>query len=157
MKPNAFPLLLSLIFLLALSPVGHAASDSEESKALKAQRKEALKERQALQKDQNKRNKGAIADFKSHRSDYKAQAKQLVTDLKTAYELKRVSLNAEHQARIAEAEAEFREQWTAMLLKQRDKKETLEVIQEEAKRYAEALFQLRKQSALELHQAELTY
>jgi hypothetical protein len=152
MQTTLFPFLLvfSLVFLSSLAA-------AEESKELREQRRDAQKERQQQVRERNKETNEATKAFRAYTRDLKADYRERAKDLDTEFELREVELKAEHDARVAGAEAAYQKKLSALFMNPGVEftEETLGQMQSEAKAFSDALFELKKQSAKELHEARI--
>jgi len=148
MQATFFPFLL--VFTLASWSSLVAAGDSKELREL---RRDAQKERQQQVRERNKEVNGATRAFRAYTRDLKADYRERAKKLDTEFELREVERKAEHDARVASAEAEYQKKLSALFMKSGVKftEETLRQMQSEAKAFSNALFELKKQSAKEMH------
>ena len=148
-----YPLLLALAFL---SPAGAATAD--DSKELRKQRQAAQKERQQQKNERAREINEATRAFREYARDLKTEYREQAKDLYTGFELRRVELKADHKARVAGAEADYQKKLGGLFANPgvEFNEENVEQLQAEAKAYGDALFDLKKQSAEELHVAQIS-
>lgn len=143
--------------LLALTLVVHPGVEAADSKELQNQRRAAQKERQARKNDRSKALSDATRTFRDYvlelNLDYRDRVKALATD----FELQRVALKADHDARVAGAEAEYQKKLSSLFMRPGSAldEETIEGLRAEGKAFADQMFALRKQGAEELHRARV--
>lgn len=142
--------LATLAFILLFEP-GHAvAADDRE---LYQQRLEAQRERQKQVNERNREINAARSDFRSFaqelKQDYREQTKSLDTEL----ELRKVDIRADHDARVADAEAEYQSRIMGVYMNPEgaDTPKTSEQLSADAKAHADEVFALKKQYAEALH------
>jgi len=142
--------LLLLVFAF-LSPPGPAAAD--DGKELRKQRQDAQKERQQQKNERANEINDATRAFKEFTRDLKTDYREQLKDLDTEFELRSVDLKADHNARVAGAEAEYHKKLPGLFVTPGVEftDQTVQQLQAEAKTFADALFELKKQSAEELH------
>ncbi|MEN8213164.1 MAG: hypothetical protein ABFR19_02275 [Pseudomonadota bacterium] len=130
---------------------------ADDSKELRKQQQAAQKERQAQKNDRNKGINGARKELRATIRDMKLGYQEQLKDLDTEFELRRVELRADHDARVATAEAENQQKISSLFMKSgfAFDDESVEQLQAEGRAYSEALFALKKQSAEELHQEQV--
>jgi hypothetical protein len=150
MKTTLYPLLLAFAFL---SSAGLVMADSDAE--LRKQRQDAQRERQQRVLERNKEINEALKTFRDYARDLKSEYREQAKELDTAFKLREVELEADHDARVADAEAEYQKKLSALFTKPAVEftDETIKEMQSEAKAFSDALFDLKKQSADELHQA----
>jgi hypothetical protein len=145
---------LFLLVFAFLSPPGPATAD--DSKELRKQRQDAQKERQQQKNERASEINEATRAFREYVREFKTDYREQVKDLDTEFELRRVELQADHKVRVAGAEAEYQKKLPGLFMNPGVEftDQTVQQLQAEAKTFADALFDLKKQSAEELH-AEL--
>jgi len=145
---------LFLLVFTFLSQPGPAMAD--DSKELRKQRQDAQKERQQQKNERASQINEATRAFREYARDLKTDYREQLQDLDTEFELRRVELKADHNARVAGAEAENQKKLMALFMNPGVEftDQTVQQLQAEAKTFADALFDLKKQSAKEL-QGEL--
>ena len=145
------PLAALLLFFQMSSAVG------AESKELRKQRQEAQRERQTQKNERNKANNEATRAFRDYVRDLKTQYQEQVKALDIEFELRRVELKADHDARVARAEAEYQKKLSSLFMTPGTevKEQTIEQLQADGKKYADELFALRKRAAEELHRESI--
>lgn len=131
----------------------HHPAVAAESKELRKQRQAAQKERQAQKNERNKEYNEATKDFREFVRDLKLDSREQLAELDTEFKLRRVELKAEHDARVAGAQAEYQKKMSGLFMTPgvEFNEQTIEKLQAEGKAFADELFTLRKQSAEELH------
>ena len=108
---------LSILFLTLAFIVPIHVSLAEDAKELKKQRQEAQKNRQAAKKERAREINEATKVFREFTRDLKNEYQIMVKDLDTNFELTSVDLQAEKDANIATAEAEFQKKWSTLFLR----------------------------------------
>jgi hypothetical protein len=148
---------LSILFLTLAFIVPTNVSLAEDAKELKKQRQEAQKNRQAAKKERARKINEATQVFREFTRDLKNEYQLTLKDLDTDFELTRVDLQAEKDANIATAEAEFQKKWSTLFLRPGGKMtaETLKDIEKEGKAYADELFRIKKEGAEALHKERM--
>ncbi len=144
-----------LLAVAILYPPG--AFTADDSKELRKQRLDAQRQRQQQVNDRAKAINESTRVFREYSNDLKSEYREQLKDLDTAFELRRVELKADHSARIAGAEAEYQKKLPNLFMNPEAEftEETVKSLQAEAQAYADELFQLKRQSAEELHAARL--
>lgn len=139
--------ILTLFFVLSPAMAG-------ESKDLRKQQQAAQKERQAQKKERSKELSEATKEFKEYAREIKMEYLGQVKDLDTEFDLRRIELQAEHDAKVAGEEAEYQMKLSDLFMIPQGKfnEKTIEQLQVEGKAYSDELFNLKKQSAEKLHQ-----
>ena len=150
MKTLLYPFLLALAFVF---PASLTAAD--DSKELRKQRQDAQRARQQQVIERNKEINEATKAFREYTRDLKIQYREQTRDLDTEFKLREVELKADHDARVAGAEAEYQKKLMGLFMNPGVEftDETVQQMQSEAKAFSDALFDLKKQSAEELHEA----
>ena len=141
---------LLLLAFMVLSPPGFATAD--DSKELRKQRHDAQQERQKQKNARAAEINEATRDFKEYARDLKTDYREQLKDLDSEFELRRVELKADHNARVAGVEAENQKKLMGLFMNPEVEytDQTVQQLQAEAKTFAGALFDLKKQSAEEL-------
>ncbi len=144
------PVLLALAFL---APPGFASA--EDSPELRKQRQDAQRERQQQVLERNKEVNEANRAFREYTHDLKMEYREQERDLDTEFKLREVDLKADHAARVAAAEAEYQKKLMSLFMNPGAEitDQAVEQMQAEAKAFADALFELKRQAAEELHEA----
>lgn len=147
-----FLLVIALPLLFALAPA--LAIDSKE---LRKQQQAAQKERQAEKTERGREVNDARKDFRELVRAMKTDSQEQIEELDTEFELQRVDLQATHDMKITEAEAEYQKRLSDMLMKTgfNFDQQAIERMQAEGKAYADKLFTLKRESAEELHKARI--
>jgi hypothetical protein len=142
---------LLLLAFMVLPPSGPATAD--ESKELRKQRHDAQQERQKQKNARAAEINEATRDFKEYARDLKTDYRAQLKDLDTGFELRRVELKADHKVRVAGAEAEYQKKLPGLFMDPGVEftEQSVQQMQTEAKAFADALFELKKRSAEELH------
>lgn len=150
MKTIIYPLLLAVACLAPASLV-----TADESQELRKQRQDAQKERQQQVLARNKAVNEATRAFREYTHDLRMQYREQERDLDTEFELREVELKADHDARVAGAEAEYQKKLMGLFMNPGAEitDQAVQQMQAEAKDYSDALFDLKRQSAEELHEA----
>lgn len=143
---------IPLMFALALAP-----ALADDSKELRKQQQAAQKERQSEKKERGREINDARRDFRELAREMKTDYQQQIKELDMEFELQRVDLQANHDIKIAEAEAEYQKRLSDMLMKTGFSfdQQGIERMQTEGKAYADKLFSLKRESAKELHEAHI--
>lgn len=144
------------LFIIALViAFPFSSSYAEDEKTINAQRRDAQKQRQQLKNERNKSNSEALRGFRQFARSLKTEFKQKARALDTAFKLRKVDLNAEHQSRVAAAEAELQQSMTNMMLggQNIDQQATLDKFRADLKAHSDKIYQLRKQAARAEHEA----
>ena len=142
------------LFLLAFAVFFHpgpvAAADSKE---VYKQRQDAQRERQKQKNERNRNINDATRAFRSYTQGLKMDYREQVRSLDTEFQLRRVELNAEHNARVASAETDYQKKLSSLFMNPEGEltDEHIQKMQADQKAYADVLFKLKKQSADELH------
>jgi hypothetical protein len=144
--------LLALALLSLLNP-----ATADESKELRKQRQAAQKERQTQKSERSKEISEGTKDFREYIRDLKIDYQEQVKELDTEFELQRVELKADHDARVAGAEAEYQKKLSSLFMRPgvEFNDQAMEQMQAEGKAFADELFALKKQSAEELHREQI--
>lgn len=81
----------------------------------------------------------------------------MLKDLDTDFELQRVELQADKEAKVATAEAEYQKNWSALFLRPEGtmNKDALQETEKQGKAYADALFRIKKEAALASHKEHM--
>jgi len=150
MKTMLYSFLLAFAFV---SPAGLAAAD--DSKELRKQRHEAQSARQQQVQQRNREINQASRAFRDYTRDLKREYRGQAKDLDTGFRLREVELKGDHDARVAGAEAEYQNKLASLFMKPgvEFSDATVQQMRAEAKAFSDALFELKKQSAEQLHQA----
>lgn len=140
----AFSLVLAMPFTLLAA---------DESKELRKQRQTAQKERQTRKNERSKAISDATRAFRDYARILKSDYQERVTALNTEFELNRVELKAQHDARVAGAEAEYQQKLSELFMNTDSgfDEQTMKRLQAEGRAFADQLFSLKMQSAEELH------
>ena len=152
MKTILYPFLLALVIL---SPASLAMAD--DSKELRKERQDAQRARQQQVSERNKAMNEATRAFREYTRGLNTEYREQTKDLDTEFKLREVDLKADHDARVASAEAEYQKKLMALFMNPGGQftEEKLEQMHSEAKAYSDAVFDLKKQSAEELHAARM--
>jgi len=152
METILYPFLLALVIL---SPASGALAD--DSKELRKERQDAQRARQHQVSERNKAVNEATRAFREYTRDLKTEYREQTKDLDNEFKLREVDLKADHDARVASAEAEYQKKLTALFMNPGGQftEQRLEQMHSEARAFSDALFDLKKQSAEELHAARM--
>ena len=144
------PFLLALAFV---APAGFAGA--EDSPELRKQRQDAQRERQQQVLARNKEVNEANRAFRAYTHDLKMEYREQERDLDTQFKLREVDLKADHDARVAGAEADYQKKLMSLFMSPGGEitDQAVEQMRAEAKAFSDALFDLKRQSAEELHEA----
>lgn len=150
MIKSSFLLMIMLAIAVPCSNV-YAADD----KTIKAQRREAQKERQQQKNERNRNNNEARKELRQFVQPLKKEYQQKARDLDTEFRLRKVDLNAEHQSKVVSAEAELQQSMTQMMLNPQkyDQQQAMEKLKDDMKVHSNKVYELRKQAAQIAHQA----
>jgi hypothetical protein len=96
---------LLLVSMVLIIPVSHI--QAKEDKELQKQRQAAQKERQAEKDERNREMADTTKSFREFTHNLKNEYPALLKEVDTEFELKQVDLQAERDAKIAQAEAEY--------------------------------------------------
>ncbi len=148
----AFFLLLSLTVCFPWTHV-----EAKEDKALQKQRREAQQERQTQKNERNKEINEASRSFREFSNDLKREYQELLKELDTEFELSRVDLQGDKQAKVAVAQAEYQKNFTSLFLlpEGESQKKALKDLEQRSKDYAKEMFQIRKEAAQIMHNATM--
>ena len=152
--------MLNILFLLSLSltlTVPTVDVFAKDDKELRKQRNAAQKERQTTKNERNKEINEANRAFREFTRDLKREYQDLVKDLDMEFDLAKVDLQGEKQAKIATAEAEFQKKWSALFLRPEgdSTQENIQGLEKEAKAHSDKLFQIKKEAAEIFHKAKM--
>ena len=144
------PFLLALAFV---APAGFAGAD--DSPELRKQRQDAQRERQQQVLARNKEVNEANRAFRAYTHDLKMEYREQERDLDTQFKLREVDLKADHDARVAGAEADYQKKLMSLFMNPGGEitDQAVQQMRAEAKAFSDALFDLKRQSAEELHKA----
>ena len=148
-----FPFLLISVALII--PVDQL--QAKEDKELRKQRQAAQKERQAEKNERNREIADATKSFREFTRDLKVEYSDLLKDVDTEFELTQVDLQAEQQAKIAQAEAEFQKKWTSLFLRPGGQmnKDALKKMEQETKVHSNELFRIKEEAAQIVHKEKM--
>jgi hypothetical protein len=144
--------------LLVLALVFHAgAATAADSKELKKQRQAAQKERQLKKNERSKEISEATRAFREYTRDLKVEYRERAKDLDTEFELQRIELKADHDTRVAGAQAEYQKKMSGLFMRPGVEfdEQTVEKLQAEGRAFADEMFALEKQSAKDLQDARI--
>jgi len=146
--------LVTLAFALLFEP-GHAVA--AEDRELYQQRLEAQRERQQQVNARNQELNAARSDFRSFAQELKKDYREQVKILDTELELRKVDINADHDAQVADAEAEYQSRIMSAYMNPEGAKTpaTPEQLSADTKAHADTLFSLKKQYAEALHAEDI--
>ena len=145
-------MLVTVALIIPLDQI-HAKEDKE----LRQQRQAAQKERQAEKKLRNQEINDSIKAFSEFTASLRSEYPPLLQEIDTELEFKQVDLQAEHNAKIAEAEVEYQTLWTGLLMPQggQPPKEALKEIEKKAQALSDKLFQLKEEAAQAEHKEKI--
>ena len=145
------PLLILALFF-AFNP-----ATADDGKELREQRQAVQKERQAQKKERSKEINEAKRAFREYTRELKMEYQEQVKELGTEFELSRVELKADHDARVAGAEAEYQKKLSGLFMNPGVEfdEQTIGQLQAEGKSFSDELFALKKQSAEESHRERI--
>lgn len=155
MKRIFFLSVLPLVLLLVINP----AIADDKDKELRKQRQAAQQERQIQKKERSEEIKDNTRAFKEFTREIKEEYQPQIKEFETEFELKEIALKAEHDAKVAAAEAEYQKKLTELFLTPgvTFDQATVQKMQSVGKAYADELFVLKKQSAEKLHLEKIAY
>jgi hypothetical protein len=132
---------------------------ADDSKELRKQRQDAQKERQIQKKERSDQIKESTRAFKDFTRQLTEEYQEQVKEFDLEFKLTEVDLKAEHDAKVAEAEAEYQKKLSGLFMKPgvTFDQETIDKLQSDGKAYADELFVLKKQSAEKLHQERIAH
>ncbi|UCE63798.1 MAG: hypothetical protein JSU59_01160 [Nitrospirota bacterium] len=148
---------VSLLFLTLAFIVPLNVTSADDAKELRKQRQAAQKKRQAAKNERAREISEATKIFREFTRDLKNEYQLILKDLDTEFELRSVELQAEKDANIATAEAEFQKKWSTLFLRPEGNmsEEILKDIEKEGKAYADELFRIKKEAAEGLHKERM--
>ncbi|NCF29331.1 MAG: hypothetical protein GWP69_18270 [Gammaproteobacteria bacterium] len=152
MRRILYPPLIALALLSLLNP-----ATADESKELRKQRQAAQKERQTQKSERSKEISEGTKDFREYVRNLTMDYQEQVKELDTEFKLQRVELKADHDARVAGAEAEYQKKLSSLFMRPgvEFNDQAIEQMQADGKAFADELFALKKQSAEELHREQI--
>lgn len=154
MKKLCYLLVFSFAFIVAMD--GAEAKVNKE-KELQKQRNTAQKERQERRNERNRDLADATKSFREVTRNLKTDYQARLKDLDTEFELKQVELQADRDAKIANAEAEYQKKWSSLFLRPGGPltPESIKELEKEARAYSDELFRLKKESAETAHKEKM--
>lgn len=128
-----------------------------ESKELRKQRQEAQKERQLEKNERNSEINESTRAFREYTRELNMDYREQVKDLDTEFELRRVDLRADHDARVAGAEAEYQKKLSGLFTRPGVEfdEQAIDQLQVESRAFSDEMFALKKQVAEELFAAQI--
>ncbi len=152
MKNFYFLLFLSFAFI-----VPQDLAEAKEDKELQKQRNTAQKERQESRNERNRDLADATKSFREMTRNLKIDYQARLKDLDIEFELKQVELQADRDAKIATAEAEYQKKWSSLFMRPGGPltPETIKELEKEARAYSDELFRLKKESAETAHKEKM--
>lgn len=152
MKKLCFLLFLSFAFIVPLD-----LAEAKEDKELQKQRNSAQKERQESRNERNRDLADATKSFREMTRNLKINYQARLKDLDTEFELKQVELQADRDAKMATAEAEYQKKWSSLFMRPGGPltPETIKELEKEARAYSDELFRLKKESAETAHKEKM--
>lgn len=141
---------ITLAFVLLYAPGHGVAADDQE---LYKQRLEAQRERQQQVNDRNREINAARSDFRSFAQELKKDYREKMKSVDTELELHKVDIKADHDTRVADAEAEYQSKILSVYMNPEgaNTPRTPEQLSADTKAHADTLFSLKKQYAETLH------
>ena len=152
MKKLCFLLFLSFAFIVPLD-----LAEAKVDKELQKQRNSAQKERQESRNERNRDLADATKSFREMTRNLKSNYQARLKDLDTEFELKQVELQADRDAKMATAEAEYQKKWSSLFMRPGGPltPETIKELEKEARAYSDELFRLKKESAETAHKEKM--
>ena len=152
MKNFCYLLCFSFSFVVSLD-----FAEAKEDKALQQQRHTAQKERQEKRNQRNQEIADATKVFREMTRHLKNEYQAQLKDLDTEFELTQVGLQADRDAKIANAEAEYQKKWSSLFMRPGKQwtPEALKEVEKEAKAYSDELFRLKKEAAENAHNEKM--
>ena len=152
MKKLCILLFLSFAFIVPLD-----LAEAKEDKELQKQRNSAQKERQESRNERNRDLADATKSFREMTRNLKINYQARLKDLDTEFELKQVELQADRDAKMATAEAEYQKKWSSLFMRPGGPltPETIKELEKEARAYSDELFRLKKESAETAHKEKM--
>jgi len=139
---------LATLFLLAFSIAIPVTGFCVDDKALRKERNEAQKQRQVLKNERNRAIQAAGREFREFSKELKKEYRERSNDLDTEFRLQQVGLQADRNAEIAIAESDMQQKMTSLFFNlQSADQDTLAQVKEDLSSHAQAVFEIRKQSA----------
>jgi len=141
---------------VVLASLFHPAT-AAESKELRKQRQAAQKERQLKKNERNKEINESIREFREYVRGLTMDVREQVKELDTEFALRRVELKADHEARVAGAEAEYQKKLSNLFTRPGVEydEQAIEELQVEGRAFGDEMFALKKRSAEELFAAQI--
>lgn len=154
MKNLCYLLFLSFVVIV---PMDLAEAKVDKEKELQKQRNTAQKERQESRNERNQGLADATKLFRDVTRNLKSEYQPRLKDLDTDFQLKHVELQADRDAKIVNAEAEYQKKWSSLFMRPGGQwtPETLKEVEKEAKAYSDELFRLKKESAETAHKEKM--
>jgi len=152
MKKLCILLFLSFAFIVPLD-----LAEAKVDKELQKQRNSAQKERQESRNERNRDLADATKSFREMTRNLKSNYQARLKDLDTEFELKQVELQADRDAKMATAEAEYQKKWSSLFMRPGGPltPETIKELEKEARAYSDELFRLKKESAETAHKEKM--
>jgi hypothetical protein len=146
---------LLLVSMVLIIPVSHI--QAKEDKELQKQRQAAQKERQAEKDERNREMADTTKSFREFTHNLKNEYPALLKEVDTEFELKQVDLQAERDAKIAQAEAEYQTKWSSLFMRPGGamNMDALKEMEQEAKAYSDELFRLKEEAAQIAHKEKM--
>ncbi len=142
--------LITLAIVFFFQPNHAVAADDRE---LYKQRLEAQRERQQRVNERNREINDARSDFRVFAQEIKQDYREQTRSVDTELELRKVDIKADHDARVADAEAEYQSKIMSVYVnpESANSPRTPEQLSADTKAHADTLFSLKKQYAEALH------
>jgi len=152
MKNLCYLLFFSFAFIVSMD-----FAEAKADKELQKQRNTAQKERQERRNERNRDLADATKSFREMTRNLKTGYQARLKDLDTEFELKQVELQADRDAKIATAEAEYQKKWSSLFMRPGGPltPETIKELEKEARAYSDELFRLKKESAETAHKEKM--
>jgi hypothetical protein len=145
----------TLAFIMLLEPRLVVAADDRE---LYQQRLEAQRERQQQVNARNQETNAARSDLRSFTQELKLDYREQTKSVQTELELRKVDIRADHDARVADAEAEYQSKIMGVYMNTEgaNTPRTPEQLSADTKAHTDLLFSLKKQYTEALHVETIT-
>jgi len=144
-----------LVFMAMLhsAPVASAADNA----TIKAERREAQKQRQQQKSQRNRDVQAAAKEFREFSRALKKDYSEQVRQLDTGFKLQSVDLRAERDSKIALADQSMQQAMTQLVLTpgKMDSEDASEKLKDEIRQHVDKVFAIKKQAAKDFQEEEL--